>query len=334
MATETETEADADTDTDTGVAVPALGRGSVVLSFLVVQAVAFALSYAAGYPTAYAVFGLASAAAVAARADRGLFGVASATLGSVLLVALGLPLLLFVARQDPGLVAEKALDPAVHRALYLAVYAPLLAAVVGVAFGVPLAYLLARGFAGQAVVGSLVDLPLVVPHSVAGLVVLYGFGSGGAFPWVSVLGTLHGMVVALVFVSAPFAVNAAREAFAAVDVRLEYAARIHGASRWETFRRVVAPLAARGILTGGVLAWARSVSEFGAVAIVAYSVEFFYPPAGEVTAQHAPVFVYNTFLSEGLAESGAVAFLLLAVSTGIFLVVRLLAADGSGGGLP
>ncbi|TKX51966.1 sulfate ABC transporter permease, partial [Halorubrum sp. SS7] len=75
----------------------------------------------------------------------------------------------------------------------------------------------------------------------------------------------------------------------------------------------------------GVLAWARAVSEFGAVAVVAYSVEFFYPFAGEkVTAQHAPVFVYNTYLQGGLEESGAVAFLLLAVSAAIFLLVRYL----------
>jgi molybdate/tungstate transport system permease protein len=84
------------------------------------------------------------------------------------------------------------------------------------------------------------------------------------------------------------------------------------------------------MITGGVLAWARAVSEFGAVAVVAYSVRFFYPPAGKaVTAQHAPVFVYNTYLQGGLGESGAVAFLLLAVSAVIFLVVRYLTDDGS-----
>jgi molybdate/tungstate transport system permease protein len=84
------------------------------------------------------------------------------------------------------------------------------------------------------------------------------------------------------------------------------------------------------MVTGGVLAWARAVSEFGAVAVVAYSVEFFYPlEGGRVTAQHAPVFVYNTYLQGGLAESGAVAFLLLAVSAVIFLIVRYLTDDGS-----
>ena len=264
--------------------------------------------------------------------DDGGFTVAAASLGSLLVVALGLPLVLFVARQSPGLVAEKALDPDVHRVLYLGIYGPLLAALLSLGLGVPLARLLARGFPGQPLVESLVDLPLVVPHSVAGIIVLFGFGRGGAFPQLSVLGTLAGMVLAMAFVSAPYAVNTSREAFEAIDDRLEYASRVHGADEWETFRRVTGPLAVRGMVTGGVLAWARSVSEFGAVAVVAYSVRFFYPPAGRsVTAQHAPVFVYNTYLQGGLAESGAVALLLLAVSAVLFLAVRYLTDEAGGG---
>ena len=276
----------------------------------------------------YVVLG---AVAVAYTLRGSLFTVATATLGSVLMVALGLPLALFVARQAPSVVVEKALDPNVHRMLYLGIYGPLLAALLSLVCGIPLAHLLGRGFTGQALVESLVDLPLVVPHSVAGIIILFGFGRGGAFPGVPVLGTVVGMVLAMTFVSAPYAVNATREAFEAIDDRLAYASRIHGANRWQTFRRVTAPLAVRGIVTGGVLAWARAVSEFGAVAVVAYTVDFFYPLAGEsVRAQHAPVFVYNTYLQGGLTESGAVAFLLLGVSALIFLVVRWLTGDTGG----
>ncbi|MFD1587528.1 ABC transporter permease [Halorientalis brevis] len=318
------------TKTDTRFPVGTLGRGSIAAAVVSVQIVAFAVAYSIGRPTWYALFLVVSAAGLGVASREGPFGVAMATLGSVLLVALGLPLFLFLARQSPSLVAEKAADPAVHRVLYLGVYAPFLAAAVSLLFGVPLAYHLARGFPGQTLIESLVDLPLVVPHSVAGIIILFGFGQGGAFPGQSILGTLPGMVLALTFVSAPYAVNAAREAFEAVDDRLEYAARVHGASPWETFRRVTGPLAVRGMVTGGVLAWARSVSEFGAVAVVAYSVEFFYPVQGEqVVAQHAPVFVYNTYLQGGLDESGAVAALLLAVSAGIFLLVRWLTNDAS-----
>ncbi|MFB6155725.1 MAG: ABC transporter permease [Haloferacaceae archaeon] len=257
---------------------------------------------------------------------------AAATLGTLLLVAVGVPIGLFVLRQDPAVVAAKLGEPDVHRMLVLTVYGPLLSTVVAVGFGVPLAYLLAEGFPGQAVVESLVDLPLVVPHSVAGLLILFGFGRGAAFSDLRVLGTLAGMVLALTFVSAPFAVNGAREAFETVDPRLGFAARAHGASKFETFRRVTLPLAARGVFTGGVMAWARGVSEFGAVAIVAYSVEYVSPLSlSTVTTQHAPVFIFNTYTSQGLAESGAVATILLGLSALIFLLVRWVAYDDVGG---
>jgi len=318
------------TNTETRLSLDGVGRSSLVVAFVAVQALAFAGAYTVGRPTLYAFFMIGSTAATAYVLDGDRFTVGLATMGSVLMVALALPLFLFVARQVPSLVMEKALDPGVHRVLYLGVYGPLLAAVASLVFGVPLAYLLSQGFSGQPLVESLVDLPLVVPHSVAGILILFGFGSGGAFPSISVLGTMVGMVLAMSFVSAPYAVNATREAFESIDDRLEYASRIHGANRWETFRRVTGPLAVRGMVTGGVLAWARAVSEFGAVAVVAYSVSFFYPFAGEkVTGQHAPVFVYNTYLQGGLQESGAVAFLLLAVSGVIFLLVRYLTTDST-----
>jgi len=340
------------------------GTARAVLRFLAVQVLAFAAAYAlgslvgfwlgtgvtgVGHPIRYVGYVALGTAGAVLLLDEGGFTVTTATLGSVLMVALGLPLFLFVARQSPSVVVEKALNPDVHRVLYLGVYGPLLAALASLLFGVPLAHLLAKGFAGQQFVESLVDLPLVVPHSVAGIIILFGFGRGGAFPGFSVLGTMVGLVLALAFVGAPYVVNASREAFETIDDRLEYAARIHGADRWETFRRVTAPLALRGIVTGGVLAWARAVSEFGAVAVVAYSVSFFYLPnaklvfdgivpsveGGQVTAQHAPVFVYNTYLQDGLAESGAVAFLLLAVSAVIFLVVRYVTDEGGvTGGMP
>ncbi|MFB6244378.1 MAG: ABC transporter permease [Halobaculum sp.] len=323
------------TGTERRIEITAVGRMPLVVAFVVGQALAFAAAYSVGRPTWYAYFVVGSTAVTAYVLDGSSFTVATATAGSLLAVALGLPLFMFVARQTPSLVVEKALDPSVHRVLYLGVYGPLLAALLSLSFGVPLAHLLASGFPGQPLVESLVDLPLVVPHSVAGIIILFGFGKGGAFPQLSVLGTMGGMVLAMAFVSAPYAVNASREAFEAIDNRLEYASRIHGANEWETFRRVTGPLAVRGMITGGVLAWARAVSEFGAVAVVAYSVEFFYPVAGEtVTAQHAPVFVYNTYLQGGLEESGAVAFLLLAVSAVIFLIVRYLTDDDTRGGTP
>jgi molybdate/tungstate transport system permease protein len=303
-----------------------LGRGSAVLAFVLVQVIVFALAYTTGRTGLYVFFALGSAATVGYLSRQGWFAIAAASLGAILLIAVGLPIMMFVARQQPSLVIEQALSTEVHQMLYLSIYGPLLAALVTVVFGTPLAYLLSEGFPGDTLVESLVDLPLVVPHSVAGLLILFGFGGGGAFPDMFVLGTMIGLVLAMTFVSAPFAVNVIREAFETIDVQMEYASRIHGANRFETFRRVTFPLSARSVVTGGVLAWARAVSEFGAVAVVAYNVQFFYPPAGgQITGQHAPVFIFNTYTSGSLAESSAVGFILLVVSVAIFLLIRWLA---------
>ena len=309
-----------------------LGRGSVVLTVLTVQALTFAALYVLGHPTLYIGVALVSAALLGWRANRGWFGVAAATFGVVLLLALGMPFAMFFVNQEPDLLVETAMSSEVHTMLYLTIYGPLLATVGALVFGVPLASLLARGFTGQAIVESLVDLPLVVPHSVAGILILFGFGKHGLFPGTSVLTTMTGMVLALTFVSAPYAVNTTREAFESIDSGLEYAARSHGATPFETFRRIQVPLASRGIVTGGVLAWARGVSEFGAIAIVAYSVNFFYPFTGkETVSQHAPVYILDTYRSAGLQHASAVAFILLVMSAGIFLVVRLLTGTKSGG---
>ncbi|WP_435124095.1 ABC transporter permease [Halobaculum sp. D14] len=310
-----------------------LGAGTLTAAVVTVQVAAFGVAAAAGVQTLYVPFALLSAVALGVRADEGWFGVASAALGTVLLLALGVPLLAFAFRLNPDLVAEAARSPAVHRMLLLTIYGPLVAAGGAVLFGVPLSYLLSNGFRGQSVVESLVDLPLVVPHSVAGLLVLFGFGEGGVFPSVTVLTTLAGMVLALGFVSAPYAVHSAREAFDAVDDDLRRAARSQGASPFETFRRVTLPLAGRGVLVGGVLAWARGVSEFGAVAVVAYTVYAYVPGVGSVAAQHAPVFIFNTYRSEGLAAAGGVAAVLLAVCAAMFLLVRWLTAGGDAGGV-
>ncbi|WP_020222942.1 ABC transporter permease subunit, partial [Halarchaeum acidiphilum] len=205
---------------------------------------AFALAGALGRPTWYLVFAVGSAGVLGALADRGSFGVASALLGGTLLVALVYPLVALVTFTTPTAVLDALARPDVRRTLYVSVYAPLLATGFATVLGVPLALLLRRGFRGQEIVEACVDLPLVVPHSVAGLAVLLAFGEGHALPWLPVLGAVPGLVLALAFVSAPYVVNGAREAFETVDPSIERAARSLGAGRFEVLRRVTVPLAA------------------------------------------------------------------------------------------
>ena len=116
------------------------------------------------------------------------------------------------------------------------------------------------------------------------------------------------------FVSVPFAVNSARVGFEAIDPKLERAARSLGATPWHTFRRITLPLGLRGVLTGAVLVYARSISEFGAVVILAY-----YPAT-------APVEIYNLYLQTGLTQAASAAVILLIVALATFLVLRTLAS--------
>ncbi|HEY3352389.1 MAG TPA: ABC transporter permease [Polyangia bacterium] len=209
------------------------------------------------------------------------------------------------------------LRPEVRGAIGLSLLSSTVATLLCAAFGVPLAYALARlDFPGRRAVLSLIDVPILVPQSVAGiaLIVLLGPGSplghalGGLGLRVS--GTLVAVVIAQVFVAAPFLIKTAMTAFEGVPVALEHASRSLGRSAGGTFVRVALPLASRGLLTGGALAWARAVSEFGCIVLFASS---------PVTA---PILVHTEFLRAGASESRPIAVLLLVICVWIFLVLQ------------
>jgi molybdate/tungstate transport system permease protein len=243
-------------------------------------------------------------------------------LASGLLVAfIVLPVIRLITISSPASLGAALADADIRDALQLSLQDAAITAVLATLLAVPLAYLLARHrFRGRALVQAVVDLPLAVPHTVAGIALLFVFGRTGwigapaGAAGVSFYGTQAGIVAAMLFVSAPFAVNSARVAFEALDPNIERAARSLGATPPQTFLRVSLPLAWRGVLTGTVLVYARSISEFGAVVILAY-----YPAT-------APVAIYNQFLSAGLTDSASAAVLLLVVSLATFLVLRTLAS--------
>src|SRR5580693_5238300 len=262
----------------------------------------------------------AAAGAPGRRWPGGWFGAVMWTLGGLLLAFIVLPIVRLAATSPPASLRQAAATPAIRDATLLSLQAAAITAAIATVFGVPMAYLLARGtFRGRGLVQALVDLPLAVPHTVAGIALLFLLGRTG---WVgapagrlgvSFYGSQWGIIAAMLFVSAPFAVNSARVAFEAIDPRLERAARSLGASPWHAFRRITLPLGLRGVLTGAVLVYARSISEFGAVVIIAY-----YPAT-------APVEIYNLFLQSGLTQSASAAVVLLIVTLATFLVLRTLA---------
>jgi molybdate/tungstate transport system permease protein len=212
---------------------------------------------------------------------------------------------------------------AVISSIFLSLYAGFLATLVALILGVPAGYILARfDFPGKSLVESIIDVPVVVPHTVAGIAILTVFGSKGLIggpleAYIQFRDALPGIVVAMLFVSLPYLANSAREGFKSVDPRLENAARSLGAPLWKAFLFVTLPLSARHILIGAIMTWARAISEFGAVVLIAY-----YPMIG-------PTLIYDRFLSYGMSASRPIAVLLILVMLSIFIVVRVLSAGWS-----
>ncbi|KAA0007134.1 MAG: ABC transporter permease subunit [Thermoplasmata archaeon] len=215
-------------------------------------------------------------------------------------------------------IAKAMADKAAMAAIATSFIAALFATLLSMAFGTPLAYLLARkNFYGKSFVESIVDLPVVIPHTVAGIALLLVLGRHGLLGQpLSYLGlrltdTIFGVTLAMLFVSAPFFINQAREGFERVDPRMENVAMSLGASRLKAVMTTTLPISMRSIVTGAIMAWARSISEFGAVIIIAY-----FPMV-------APTYIYSQYVERGVDYAAAPAALLLLICIAIFILLRL-----------
>jgi molybdate/tungstate transport system permease protein len=221
-------------------------------------------------------------------------------------------------------VASLGRDAELRGALLLTASTATIATALGIIGATPLAYLLARrSFRGRAIVSALMDLPLVIPHPVAGIALLLVLGRGSPVGGVlydaglRVAGSATGIVCAMLFVSAPLYVSAAREAFARVDARYESVARTLGDDAWRAFRRVTLPLSARGLTAAAVVMWARAVSEFGAIVILTYNPKV------------VSVLSYDRFTSFGLSEALPVAAVLVLFALIPLAALRALRAGES-----
>lgn len=244
-------------------------------------------------------------------------------LGLVIFLFIVLPLIRMVVASDPNILLTTMFDTEVRNAIWLSLYAALIATGVGFVLGVPLAYLLARHeFPGKKIIEGLIDVPIVIPHTAAGIALLFVFGrnffAGRVFHVMGIdfVDSTAGIVVAMLFVSIPFLIDSAKEGFKKVDVRLEKVARTLGASPWQMFFRVSFPLAWRSIVAGGIMMWARGISEFGAIIILAY-----HPMI-------APTLIFERFESYGLAYSQPVAVLLILLCLFVFVGLRTLVHRG------
>jgi molybdate/tungstate transport system permease protein len=242
-------------------------------------------------------------------------------MGATLLAFIALPLLALLLHPTLADLRQVAEMADVRSAIGLSLAAALSSTALAAVFAVPLAYVLARQrFAGKSAVEALIDLPLTIPHTIAGIALLLVFSRGGwlgaplAQIGLEFWGTFAGIVLAMSYVGLPYAVNAARGGFEAVDPQIERAARIQGGGTWEVFLRVTLPLARQGIGTGLTLCFARAIGEFAAVVLLAY-----YPMT-------APIRIYDLFLQSGLRQSVAASVLFLLVVLALFWGLRLLAS--------
>jgi molybdate transport system permease protein len=237
---------------------------------------------------------------------------------------LGLPVVALVARAvGGGSLIEALASPAVRDALALSLVTTTVSLGLAIAFGLPLAWLLARRrFRGAAIVETAVDLPIVLPPSVAGLALLLVFGREGwlggtldafglAIPFTTVA-----VVLAQTFVAAPFFIRAARTGIAGVERDLEDAARVDGATELRVAREVTLPLASTALAAGLVMTWARALGEFGATIMFAGSI------AGRT--QTLPLVVYGEFNAGDLDAAVAAGVILVLAAFAVLAAVRLL----------
>jgi molybdate/tungstate transport system permease protein len=247
--------------------------------------------------------------------------------------ALGGAVLLFILAPLAGMFlncswkhASDSLDAEVARSIWLTIWTSMAGTLLLAVAAIPFSWMLARKeFPFKRLVNAAVDLPVVIPHSAAGIAILglvardTLLGRGAEKLGFGFVSAPAGIMAAMAFVSIPFLINAARDGFAAVPERLEKTALNLGASPLRVFLTISLPLAWRSILSGLVLMWARGLSEFGAVVIVAY-----HPMI-------TPVLIFERFNAFGLRYARPVAAVFVLVCLVVFIGLRLLTPRRSEG---
>lgn len=257
------------------------------------------------------------AAAAAARSASGRLPAVLAALGAVLVLYLAVPFVVGLASLDRADTVASARDAVRAGAVGVSVVTATVSTAIAAVLGVPLAYILARGdFRGKALVAAAVYLPLVVPPLAGGLLLLTVFGPhgflGGWFDArnIQIADAWPGIVLAQVFVAAPFLIVAAQVAFAGVDPALERVSYALGVPPLATFFRVSLPLAWPGILAGLPLVWLRALGEFGATVMLAY-----HPYS-------LPVYLFVQFGAQGLRAALPIAAVLAVLGIAALAAVR------------
>ena len=239
-------------------------------------------------------------------------------LSLIILLFLSVPLLKMIFGSDLKMLMETLKQKDVVNAIWLSLKISLWATLFVLITGLPLAYIIARyNFFGRSIIEAVIDIPIMIPHTAAGIALLMVFGRGTLSEVFEAIGikfvdTEFGIMIAMMFLSSTFLINGAKEGFKKVDVKLEKVARSLGANPLQVFLKISIPNAKKDIINGCLMMWGRGLGEFGAVIILVY-----HPMT-------APVLIYDRFTSYGLSYSAPVATIMIVISILIFLIVRLI----------
>ncbi len=250
------------------------------------------------------------------------FVILSIFISLIVLIFILLPIVVMIFTVDHNKLSETSRDSEVMNSIYLSLSTAGTASLIVLVIGTPFAYFLSRSdFFGKSLVESIVDLPIMIPHTVVGISLLSVIGKNfwlGKLLYnmgIKLLGNFWGIVLVMAYMGLPFYVNTLKVALDKIPIRYEKISQTLGANRFQTFKNVIFPLSKRSMITGFILAAARGISEFGAVVIIAY-----YPMT-------APVMIYQRFTTFGLDYAKPVAVILLIISLIIFFVLRLIVRD-------
>jgi molybdate/tungstate transport system permease protein len=209
-------------------------------------------------------------------------------------------------------------DKQAMNSMFLTLGVSFAATIVSAVFAVPLAYILARtSFRFKNVILGIINIPIVIPHSAAGIAILglisreTSVGKAAQFFGLNFIDNPLGIAIAMAYVSVPFLIVSAMNGFVDIPERIEQAAFTMGASKIKVFFRIALPLSKSSVFTGMILMFSRGISEFGAVIMVAY-----FPTI-------TPILIYDRFTSFGLANARPIAVIFILVCLSIFFITYL-----------
>jgi molybdate transport system permease protein len=238
---------------------------------------------------------------------------------------------LFWRAIDSGELADSITSDLVLDAMRLSAITSTVSLIITLMLGTPVAYILARrDFPGKVFVDLLVDLPIVLPPTVAGVALLVAFGRRGVLGGeLSTLGielafTTAAVVIAQTFVSAPYYIRTVKAGFESVDVQFEGVAATLGASPLRIFWRIVLPLSWPSVVAGSILCWARALGELGATLIFAGSFQG--------RTQTMPLAIIGVFDAGRTIDLAIALAVILVVSAAILLFILRLFARSSNAG--